>query len=62
VRGQGLACAKDARHQASRARDLRGTGKNYKSQAETLCRGSDFEDLKLRIEDFLPPRTRSKKV
>ena len=30
-----IACAKVARHQASRARDLRGTGKMYKSLSET---------------------------
>jgi hypothetical protein len=41
---------------------VRGTGENYKSQAATLSLGSDFEDWKLRIEDFLPPRTISKKV
>jgi hypothetical protein len=35
---------------------------NYKSKISTLCPGSDFEDWKLSIEDFLPPRTRSKKV
>jgi hypothetical protein len=34
----------------------------YKSQTSTLCPGSDLEDWKLSIEDFLPPRTRSEKV
>jgi hypothetical protein len=34
----------------------------YKRELAKMEKGSEFEDWKLRIEDFLPQRTKSKKV
>ncbi|KAK2366682.1 hypothetical protein QL285_080038 [Trifolium repens] len=62
-------CRFRVRERSSRVREgcasqgsVRENRENYKSQTSTLCLGSDLEDWKLSIEDFLPPTTRSEKV